>query len=75
MTYDCEIEGCVTKTDKFLCELHEDQALDENNTIVVCEKCNKILKIKKRKDKKSEPRYEFVTDCMRCHSQTDQEIQ
>jgi len=64
MAYDCEIEGCVNKTDGFLCEPHEDQALDESNSIEVCERCNKILKIKKRE--KDGPRYTFVTNCMWC---------
>jgi len=70
MTYDCEINGCVNKTDGFLCEPHQDQAVKETNIIVVCENCNKILSIKERKDRLG-PRYEFVKDCMRCRPETE----
>jgi len=73
--WDCEIEGCVNKTDGFLCETHQDKALVQANIIVVCEQCNKITKIKEPKEgddmQGKRPRYEFVTDCMRCRPQTD----
>ena len=79
MTYDCEIDKCMNKTNGFLCEVHEEQALDETNRIIVCENCNKILGIEDRKEEKTLrklPRYRFVKDCMRCRSlQIDSKIQ
>lgn len=69
--YDCEIEGCTNKTDGFLCETHSNQAQNENMQIVVCDKCNKIIAIRRRKRK--DKRYFFVRECILCESQTDQE--
>lgn len=63
--YDCEIEGCINKTEGYLCEFHSKQAQDETNQVWVCETCNKIIKIVKRESPEI-PRYYMVKDCMRC---------
>lgn len=65
MLYDCEIEGCTNKTEDFLCAYHEIEAKNENMQITICETCNKIIQITRRKP--SEARYIFVIDCMRCN--------
>jgi len=62
--YDCEIEGCVEKTDGFLCENHAEEAQDEDMKLIVCANCLKMLRIEKRN--KVKQKYEFVEDCMRC---------
>lgn len=68
--YDCEIEGCANKTDGYLCEHHTNQAQDESYQVWVCENCNKIIKIVKKKSPKI-PRYSMVKDCMRCRQKED----
>jgi hypothetical protein len=63
--YNCEIEGCMNMTEDFLCAFHETEAKNENMQVVVCETCNKIIQINRKK--LTDPRYSFVKDCMRCH--------
>lgn len=63
--YDCEIEGCVNKTDGYLCEYHAKEILDDNKFIVICNLCNKIMQIKD-KEFPEFPRYIIAEDCMRC---------
>lgn len=64
LEFDCEIEGCLNKTNGFLCEVHSGEALLEFNKIVICDGCNKIIRIEKRKNK--EKRYHFIKECMGC---------
>jgi hypothetical protein len=47
--YKCELPDCNTLTDGALCSKHKKQAESEDYYITVCQKCNSILKITKKK--------------------------
>ena len=65
MKVRCELPDCSELTENSLCQNHRKEAQDENNVIVVCEKCMTILAIEPRKEN-DRLKYRFADHCESC---------